>query len=64
MRVTERQMESRKRINSLESRITDAIGAEMESSDLSYAELITALSNTMSRWSGRFLKDEWETPDA
>lgn len=58
MRITEYDMESRKRVAALQSDLTDAIGKHVEK--ITYIELLKALNDCSERWIGCMLKDERE----
>lgn len=60
MIVTQSSMDSRKRIASLISRITDAVGAEITASGgkLTYWEAVAAMNGSMTRIIGGQLKEE------
>lgn len=58
MKVTEYDMESRKRMAALQSDLTDAIGKHAEK--ITYIELLAALNDCAGRWIGRMLADERE----
>jgi hypothetical protein len=56
MRVTESDMESRKRMAALQSDLTDTIAKHAE--QLTYVELVTVLADAQRRWLGYMLKNE------
>lgn len=56
MVISEAEIESRKRVNRLESALTNAIADHGEG--MTYLELIAALAHTQSRWAGMALSEE------
>lgn len=62
VKVTQAEMESRGRVAGLKSVITDAVATFQERTpDITYVELVLALSETLHRWAAVMHKEDFKT---
>ena len=60
MKITQADMDSRKRMAALRSSLTDAV---QQHDGITYGELLSVMADFMHWWAGCLRKDELEEPD-